>query len=84
MKYRDFYITYINDCGENEGGYFCEIYILDEYNSRSECDILDYFCIKPDELVSVSDVEYWIREYIDSNYDEFAKYLPIKAANPAT
>ena len=41
MEYKELKISCIPDCGENEGGYFCEVHTQD-------CDDrIDCFCIHP-------------------------------------
>lgn len=60
MEYRGLYIDTVEDCDENEGGYYCKVY-------SDECmfDEIDDFCIHPDELEENPDVEYWIKANID-------------------
>lgn len=60
MQYGKVWITYIKDCGENEGGYFCEVYADEDYNER-----IDYFCIHPEDCdcTNEDEVENFIEEY---------------------
>lgn len=62
MEYRGLYISTTEDCGENLGGYYCQVYV-DEGMS----DEIDDFCIHPDELRENPDVDYWIGLNIDSS-----------------
>lgn len=59
MEYKGFYITHIEDCSENKGGYFCQVYT----NSTLDYE-LDYFCIHKENLIN-SSLEQNIIEYID-------------------
>ena len=34
MQYRKLRIDYVDDCGPNEGGYFCQVYRCLLYTSR--------------------------------------------------
>lgn len=61
MKYKDLYISCTEDCEENEGGYFCQV-----YTDESLDDEIDYFCIHTDEL-ETNTIEDNIRLYIDNN-----------------
>lgn len=63
MKYREFGISRTNDCDENEGGLFCQVY--------SDCDCsyeIDNFCLHKEELNNKSE-ELLIKEYIDNNFE---------------
>ena len=51
MQYRKLRIDYVDDCGPNEGGYYCQV-----YRESDEKQIND-FCIHPDELVGITDPE---------------------------
>ena len=42
-KYTRVYLDILPDCGENEGGYYVEIYL------KPEGDRYDDFCIHPDD-----------------------------------
>lgn len=66
MDYRGLVIDCIDDCGENTGGYFCEVHRADTLDDR-----IDFFCIHPEELSENSDEEFWIREYIDATYPDY-------------
>lgn len=67
MEYRGLVIDYIDDCGENEGGYFCEVRQAEVLDDR-----IDFFCVHPDELRENPDIEFWMRAYIDSAYADYA------------
>lgn len=54
MKYGRMYITECRDCGENDGGYFCQIY----YDEDCEKEI-DNFCIHKEELELIPTTEFW-------------------------
>lgn len=67
VRYGNFEIGCISDIGENEGGFFCEVY------SCKLQDRIDFFCIHPDELKENSDIDYWISLNVNSNYNEWLK-----------
>ena len=46
MEYKGFYVARMEDCGENEGGFYCQIYRADDSNHDDE---LDNFCVHPGE-----------------------------------
>ena len=69
MEYKELIISCIPDCGENEGGYFCEVHI----QGCDGDDRIDYFCIHPFELEENPDPEYWMREYAENNYDAYVR-----------
>lgn len=60
MKYGKVWIGCIPDCGENLGGYFCEVWSDEEMDNR-----IDYFCIHPDDCDCTDSeaVEKFIKEY---------------------
>lgn len=60
MKYGEVWISKCRDVGENEGGYFCEVYDNEDMDNR-----IDYFCIHPENCDCDNDeeVENFIREY---------------------
>jgi hypothetical protein len=64
------YITYTNDCGENEGGFYCETY------SDENCDHkIDDFCIYPEDIPGVDQMSYdercnAIDDYCRHYYDD--------------
>ena len=60
MEYNGYNISTTPDCGENTGGYYCEISPTDDLDT-----VVDYFCIHPDELAQNPDLDYWIRSYVD-------------------
>lgn len=62
MEYRGLYISTTDDCGENLGGYYCQVY-ADEGMTEE----IDDFCIHPAELRENPDINYWIRLNIDCN-----------------
>ena len=67
MEYKELKISCIPDCGENEGGYFCEVHTQD-------CDDrIDCFCIHSFELEENPDPEYWMRQYAENNYDAYVR-----------
>lgn len=39
------YITYINDCGDNAGGFYCETYSDEDCGHK-----IDDFCIHPEDI----------------------------------
>ena len=57
------YITYINDCAENEGGFYCETYSDDNCDNK-----IDDFCVHPDDCDcrNYDEVEDYIRHYYDN------------------
>lgn len=61
------YITYINDCGENGFGFYCETY------SDEDCEHkIDDFCIHPEDIGDNEDMSYRDRmaavEYLCCHY----------------
>lgn len=60
MEYKGFYITCIEDCDENIGGYFCQVYKDKELDFE-----IDYFCIHKEDLINKS-IEDNIKEYINT------------------
>lgn len=42
MEYKGYYIASTEDCCENEGGFYCQIYRADDSNHDDE---LDNFCV---------------------------------------
>ena len=60
MKVGKVWISRTDDYGENEGGYFCQVY-TDEYMD----DEIDCFCIHPEDCDCRNDkeVDKFIREY---------------------
>lgn len=55
------YVTYIEDCGENTGGYYCIV-----YKDETLEEELDNFCIDKDCIKINPDVEYWIKKYFSA------------------
>lgn len=61
------YITYIDDCGDNECGYYCETY------SDEECEHkIDDFCVHAGEFQPYFGSDFYDRleEYISHYYDD--------------
>ncbi|MDR1502273.1 MAG: hypothetical protein LBT43_07450 [Prevotella sp.] len=61
IHYKGYSVTFTDDCDENKGGYYCQVYSDADYN----CEI-DYFCIHPEDFTNDNDVERLAREYIDA------------------
>ena len=59
MQYRHLRIDYMEDCGPNEGGYYCQVF------RASDDKQIDDFCIHSDEITAETDPEDMIRSYID-------------------
>lgn len=57
MKYGNVWITSTEDCEENEGGYYCQVFADEEWTTQ-----LDDFCITPEQLEE-HDLEWWLNEY---------------------
>lgn len=64
MEYKEWYIAVTEDCDENKGGYYCEIYRKSDTNHDN---LIDYFCIHKEELEQNNNIEFWIRKYINNN-----------------
>ena len=64
MSYKGFYITYTEDCEENLGGYFCQVYA----DKKLDYEI-DYFCIHKEELIN-NNVQENIMNYINEHENE--------------
>lgn len=60
MKCGDVWISTCQDYGENEGGYFCQVYADEEMSKE-----IDYFCIHPEDCdcTDEEEVEKFIEEY---------------------
>lgn len=60
MKCGKVWISRTDDCGENEGGYFCQVYADENMD-----DEIDYFCIHPEDCDcrNEDEVEKFIVEY---------------------
>ena len=67
MQYRNLRIDYTEDCGPNEGGYYCQVY------RGSDEKQIDDFCIHSEELTDGTDPEEMIRSYIDSMYHAYRR-----------
>ena len=72
MQYKGFTVSAIDDCDENKGGYFCQVYAGPGFSGT-----LDFFCIHPDELSGCDNpkqverrVRERIRAYIRNNFKE--------------
>lgn len=78
FEHKKWYVTCTEDCGENEGGYFCQVYDIDD-EVKGECEGLDEFCIHPEELLKgESNLELLVKSFIDIFYgnetdDDFEK-----------
>ncbi|MDR1459501.1 MAG: hypothetical protein LBI60_04740 [Bacteroidales bacterium] len=69
MNYKGYTITFTEDCGENKGGHYCEVY------SDQECDNqAGYFCIHPDEFTTEDEIERLARQYIDKEFSNHITY----------
>lgn len=66
MEYKGFYISRTNDCDENIGGLFCQIYTESNFDRE-----IDNFCIHNNEM---DNIEGFIKKYIDSHYDDLLKF----------
>lgn len=66
MEYRGLYISITSDCGDNEGGFFCQV-----YTSKFMDDEIGYFCIFPEELEENPDTEYWVKVNVDGQYRHY-------------
>ena len=64
MAGQTIYITYIDDCEPNEGGYYCETYADEDLDQK-----IDDFCIHPEDCDCDDDeaVEYYVRHYYDND-----------------
>ena len=60
MKYGKVWISCIEDCAENKGGYFCQVYADEDMEYE-----IDYFCIHTDDCncADKNEVENFIKEY---------------------
>lgn len=67
MQYRALCIDYTEDCGPNEGGYYCQVY------REPDGMQIDDFCLHPDEIPDDADPEDLIRNYIDGIYDAYRR-----------
>lgn len=65
MEYRGFYISRTEDCEENEGGFFCQIYTDENFDNE-----IDYFCIRKQEIENIDDL---IIKYIDYYFAELSQ-----------
>lgn len=63
MQYKGYYVTFVADCDDNTGGYFCEIYEDESFDNR-----LDFFCIYKDSVDCKDDtaVEDFAKQMVDS------------------
>lgn len=62
MKYGKVWISRCTDCGENEGGYFCQVYADEDMENQ-----IDYFCIHPEDCDcnNEEEVEKFIKKYAE-------------------
>ena len=37
------YISFTDDCGENEGGYFCQVYLDEDFNNEYDTFVINRF-----------------------------------------
>lgn len=76
MNYKEFYISRTEDCDENIGGYFCQVYADENMDYE-----IDNFCIhkedldkhryaKENDLLNNEDL---IIEYINNYFDNLTK-----------
>lgn len=79
MRYKGFTVSAIDDCDENKGGYFCQVYASPNFSGT-----LDFFCIHPDELSRCDNpklvarrMRKLIRVYIRNNFKDL-KELKLK------
>ena len=79
MRYKGFTVTAIDDCDENKGGDFCQVYASPNFSGT-----LDFFCIHPDELSRCDNpklvarrMRKLIRVYIRNNFKDL-KELKLK------
>lgn len=64
MKIGDFYVEVVEDCGENEGGYYCRLY--DNEEAWEQLDgWIDDFCIHPEELEAHGDLKAALLHYLN-------------------
>ena len=56
------WVSCTEDCDENKGGYFCEVYDDENMDNR-----IDYFCVHPEDCdcSNYESVEKFIREYAE-------------------
>lgn len=61
------YITYVNDCGDNAGGFYCETY-SDENRDHK----IDDFCVHPGDFQPYFGSDFYDRleEYIRDHYKD--------------
>ena len=64
---RDIWITYWQDCGENENGFYCETYADENLDV-----VIDYFCVHPGDFQPYFGEDFYDRleEYIAHHYDD--------------
>ena len=67
MQYRQLRIDYTEDCGPNEGGYYCQVF------RASDDKQIDDFCIRSEEITAETDPEDMIRSYIDRMYHAYRR-----------
>lgn len=56
---KEFYITFCDDCDDNEGGYFCQVYLDAELDDEIDC-----FCIHPNEYSNEKELKAVIKRHI--------------------
>lgn len=52
---QDVWVTTTPDCGENTGGFYCQVYADEDWTEQ-----IDDFCIHPEELSENPNLDYWI------------------------
>lgn len=65
------YLDYIEDCEDNEGGFFVMVYA---YEDSLSCDYFDYFCIHTDDCdcTNYDEVEKYAVKYVaDEDYSDY-------------
>ena len=67
MQYRQLRIDYMEDCGPNEGGYYCQVF------RTSDDKQIDDFCIRSEEITAETDPEDMIRSYIDRMHHAYRR-----------
>lgn len=70
IKHMGLYVTFCDDCDENEGGYYCQIY-ADEYMEND----LDNFCVHPGGFKTFQDVINLAKAHVKANFPYYAGQL---------
>ena len=61
MYYKQYAISFCDDCGENEGGIFCQV-----HNRGCDDDSIDSFAIPKNILLK--DREEYVKKWMEANY----------------